>query len=239
MIRYFPTILCRAFLHFCLFGEVTDDMLLSSFLKYLSNDESCLVSKALDNNECKVIDTEEFTELLEQFKCRTLVTEENVKTVIIEIARQELVQKTHIMAASWQKPFNDLRNEINFSSLENISTFYDSMEPSAKKVVGLFKDICPSTDAERDSLSFFKRYIRGLDTNLLKRLVKFLTGSDLMIVDSIGVLFTKPETNFARRPIAHTCTPCLELPSTYNNYCELREEFSNILQLTDWNINIV
>ena len=33
----------------------------------------------------------------------------------------------------------------------------------------------------------------------------------------------------AHRPIRHTCGYTLELPSTYANFCELREEFSDIL----------
>ena len=113
------------------------------------------------------------------------------------------------------------------------------MEPTTKKVVALFNDISPSDNAEQDALKFLKRYIRGLEPIMLKKLMKYLTDSEIMIVDSIGVLFTKPESNFSRRPIAHTCTPCIELASTYNNFCELREEFGSILQRTDWEIDIV
>ena len=235
---YFPTILCKAFLHFCLFGDVADDVLLSSFFKYLSQDESSVVSKALNGNDDNIIETEEFSDLLEQFKCRTLVNETNVKTVIIELARQELIQKTHLMSSSWKNPLAELKKEIQFSSPENISEFYDKLEPSTKKVVSLLK-ASPLSNGETESFNFFKRYIRGLDMILLKRLMKFLTGSELLVVDSIDVAFIKPETNFARRPIAHTCSPCLELPSNYNSYGELREEFSHILQLCDWEMNIV
>ena len=60
--------------------------------------------------------------------------------------------------------------------------------------------------------------------------MKFITGSDLLTVPSIDVTFIKYENEFSRRPIAHTCSPSLELPSTYNNFCELREEFTNILR---------
>lgn len=43
----------------------------------------------------------------------------------------------------------------------------------------------------------------------------------------------------ASRPIAHTCGPVLELPSTYTNYVELREEFANLLNNAKWEIDIV
>ena len=38
---------------------------------------------------------EEFQDFLEQFKCRSLVCKSNVKEVINELARQELIQKPH------------------------------------------------------------------------------------------------------------------------------------------------
>ena len=36
---------------------------------------------------------DEILDFLEQLRCRTLLTKENVKGVIIELARQELIQK--------------------------------------------------------------------------------------------------------------------------------------------------
>ena len=34
-------------------------------------------------------------------------------------------------------------------------------------------------------------------------------------------------------------SPSLELPSTYNNFCELSEEFTNILRQNKWEMSIV
>ena len=44
----------------------------------------------------------------------------------------------------------------------------------------------------------------------------------------------------SRRPVAHTCGPLLEIPSSYQSYNELPEEFSELLQHKEaWNFNIV
>ncbi|XP_057297111.1 uncharacterized protein LOC130626009 [Hydractinia symbiolongicarpus] len=112
---YFPISLSRAFLCFCLFGEVPEELLISSFLKYLSSDESQMMTKAIGKNEGEnVIHSDEFAEILEQFKCKTVVTESNVKSVIIELARQELVQKSHIIASCWEVAFSELKRSQNF-----------------------------------------------------------------------------------------------------------------------------
>ena len=237
--EYFPTFLSKAFLVFCLYSEVSDDLLVASFLNYLSTDERTMLQNLLKTKVSEILNSDEFLEFKEQFGCKTLVKAENLERVIIETARLELIQKSHLMASSWRTTFTELKKKAQFCSIEGITKFYDDLEPNAKKVINLFKEILPTTGAEREAFNFFKRYIRGLETPSLKKLVKFLTGSDIVIVESIDVIFTKPESSFERRPIAHTCAPCLELPSTYNSYCELREEFSNILNSNDWEIDIV
>lgn len=43
----------------------------------------------------------------------------------------------------------------------------------------------------------------------------------------------------ALRPIAQTCGPLLEIPSTYANYVEFREDFTNIFNRNNWEMDIV
>ena len=45
--RYFPVLLSEAFIMHCLFGEAPNDVLINSFLKYLSTSESEVVEAAL------------------------------------------------------------------------------------------------------------------------------------------------------------------------------------------------
>ena len=236
---YFPTFICKAFLIYCLFSDVSDDELMASFLNFLSNVERTMVKDALKTKDSEILKSDEFLEFLEQFGCRTLVNVENLQRLLIEIAKQEIIQKAHMMASSWQVSLIELKKMPSFSSVDAITKFYDDLEPTTQKVINLFKEILPTSAPEREAFSYLKRYIRGLDIHLMKKLLQFLTGSDILVVDSIDIIFTKPESSFERRPVAHTCAPCLELPSTYNSYCELREEFSNILSINNWEINII
>lgn len=83
-----------------------------------------------------------------------------------------------------------------------------------------------------------QRYIRGLDNGKLIQFIRFTTASDVLITNKLEVTFTKFECA-ACRPIAHTCGPLLELPSTYCNFVELREQFNNILEKDIWEMDIV
>ena len=51
-------------------------------------------------------------------------------------------------------------------------------------------------------------------------------------------IYYKPDNEFCRGPISHTCGPCSELPTTYNSFCELREEFYQVLQRNLWEFDI-
>ncbi len=60
----------------------------------------------------------------------------------------------------------------------------------------------------------------------------------MIAVDKIGVNYSNLE-GVARRPFAHICGLCLELPFSYQNFRELREEFQNILESNNWAFDIV
>ena len=238
-VDYFPTFLSKAVVCFCLFGtEVTEDIFLSSFKRYLSQIEEDLIESVIKSNELPE-DMEEFTEFLERFQCRSVVKKENVSKILLEIAKQELVQKPHLMIAAWKPIMQEkLKKLSQFNSMSAVLEMYEEFNPTPKKV--LHNLSCnPQTDAEKDALKFLQRYIRGLDTERLAKFLRFTTGMDVMGREKLHVSFLSSH-GLSSRPIAHTCAPLLELPTTYNNFVELREEFENILnQKISWDIDIV
>lgn len=240
MISYFPTFLSKAFMSYCLFGrEVPDSIIVESFMKYLSSSEEELVREYMtrDSFPDNIEDQEEFLDFLERFKCRTVVKKENINNIITEIGQQELMQKPHLMVATWQPILQKLKNYPHFQTLSALNVFYDNAKPTTKRILRLL-DANPSSDAERDAFRFLQQYVRGLDGNKVLQFLRFVTATDILISGKIQVTFIKSE-GAARRPIAHTCGPVLEIPSTYSNYCEFREEFNNILDQDSWEIDIV
>ncbi|XP_066918494.1 uncharacterized protein [Clytia hemisphaerica] len=236
-VGYFPILICKSFLSFILFGENEEEDLMKSFLNYVSNDEKTLLNEALITQDESFFQCDEMLDFLDQFKCRSLVNSTNVRTIILELARQELVQKPHIMAVCWKESFFALQQFDAFKTKVGIDALYNQLDPSVKKVLKLFE---PETkdDADRDCLSHLKRFVKGLDQPSLKRFLRFVTGSDLVIVDHIKISFIK-QGDFERRPIAHTCGPVLEISPTYSNFVELRKEFSDVLQSSYLSMDII
>ena len=95
------------------------------------------------------------------------------------------------------------------------------------------------SECKKQSLDHLKRYVRSLEGKALERFLHFLAGSDVITCEHITVEFNSLD-GIQRRPVVHTCGPMLELPTTYESYTELAEEFSNIMRSEQaWSFDIV
>ncbi len=53
-------------------------------------------------------------------------------------------------------------------------------------------------------------------------------GADVLTGKVISVPLVEPQSEFQRRPIAHTCGCVLEIPTTYVSYVELRNDVMSV-----------
>jgi hypothetical protein len=236
--KYFPISFSLVFVATCLFEEesLTNHDLLQSFRMYISDDERETFDKCL-NGELSP-DNDEVLELLSSYKCYRIPNAENIKLIFSELAHQELIQKPRYVVHCWGPLIQTLKSFPPFQSIEVLKKMYDEKWPSGRKVIKLLK-CAPANDAERQCLDHLKRYIKSLQGQSLTWFLQFTTGSDIIITEQIKVDFVCAQ-GFARRPIVHTCAPVLELPSTYQCYNDLPEEFSNILaDKLSWTFDII
>ena len=92
-LQFFPVKLNKAFLVATMFGEhsVSQEILLESFLAYLSNDERNLVKHALiDSLDSDQQD--EWIDFLDRFGCKRIPTQSECRDIIMEIAHKERIQ---------------------------------------------------------------------------------------------------------------------------------------------------
>ena len=147
-VSYFPTSLSKAFLCYCLFGnQVPDSMFVDSFTKYLSPVEEEFIVDIRKNQLPD--DEDELTDFLERFKCRRVVSTENLSQVIIEISKQELVQKPHLMISSLQPFVEQWKQYPQFQTISAVEGFYDSLKPTTKRVLSCLNST-PQSEGERE-----------------------------------------------------------------------------------------
>ena len=61
----------------------------------------------------------------------------------------------------------------------------------------------------------------------------------MLVKENITVRVVKAESTFARNPVGHTCGCVLDVPDSYMEVTELREEFNGILKSNIWVMDIV
>jgi hypothetical protein len=180
---------------------------MAELLKFVSIDEADTISECLSGN--MACNSDEIVDILSSYGARQRPNNDNVREIFIKLAHKEIIQKPNYITERWSAVLQPLK-EILTSSIDKI---YLKLEPTTRKVLGLLKDEPTSSD-ERAVFSYLKRFVRGLELTELKRFLIFTTGGDLMVCDSLKLNFMKGY-GLARRPVAHTCGPCLELPITY------------------------
>ena len=159
---------------------------------------------------------------------KIIVTKENFRDVIIEIAHKELVQKPRYIYAPdcWLDVLYPLK--FFLTSIDDLFQIYKSLYSTPSKVCKLIK-ADPQNSTERESLSYLKRWIcDGL---------RFSTGSDVILCEAIAVTFTLL-VGKCRRPIFHTCSSVIELPATYEDFCDFKEEWCGLMSNVDIEMGI-
>lgn len=227
--NFYPVQFASAFSIALIHGEnaVTPKILMDSFLHYLNKTDRDLIELAIGDNIKTDDDQDDLLDLLDRFGSKTIPNVEGRKPLFLQIAHKELIQKPKY---ALDKMSSETREKLSlfFPEPSSIEQMYQEKVPTVKKVLKLITAL-PENNDQAEALKYFQQYVKAQENSTpLKKLLRFLTGSDAITVDKITLTFTNIE-GFTRRPIAHTCGPVLELPSTYRSYPELRSDFDNIL----------
>lgn len=225
-VKYFPVSIAPAFFVAIVLGEsaVTPEILKSSFMSFISKTERDVLEQALADAEH---DPDDLIELLDRFECRSLPKLDTLPSMILQIAHRIIIQEPKYAIDAVQRVGQHFLVSF-FPNTEQILSVFSSCEPTIPKVLGLLR-ANPVSKEENESLLYLKKFIRGRQKGELKKFLHFLTGSDMLCVEKIEVTFVVRH-GAGRAPTAHTCGPVLELPSTYVNYPDFRNEWESILQ---------
>ena len=207
-----------------------------SFSAYVTRDDRTVIDTCL-SEDCDPND-EDILEFLSMWKCCRVPTKENIEAIMFELAHQELVQKPRYVVHCWSPILMMLQDDQGFQTQEGVCEVYENKRPTAKKIMKLLKAET-SNETERQTLDHLKRYIRSLERKALERFLHYVSGSDSLTCDSIEITFTSL-SGLQRRPIVHTCGPTLEIPTTYESFTDLAEEFNNVMREEQaWSFDIV
>ncbi|KAJ8333768.1 hypothetical protein SKAU_G00410870 [Synaphobranchus kaupii] len=227
--QFFPVQLAPPFLTEALSLSCSDSNLLEAFFNYISATEKDVLTEALGN--FKGADMDELLSILSSHNCSVLPTEENLSSLVEEIAHKEMVQEPAFIIKCW-KPI--LRSIGQSMSSEGLKKILDDLKPKARNITKSIKFPGSMSPEEQTTSNHLLRFVRERDEKELGLFLRHCTGSDLFLSKTIKVTFTADQPQLTRAPLAHTCSCSLELASNYKDYADFRTEFISVLKSGVW-----
>ncbi|OWF51201.1 hypothetical protein KP79_PYT12980 [Mizuhopecten yessoensis] len=196
-VKYWHVQLAHSFAMHCIDSkeDVLPSDLLQDFHNYVSIPDKEVFQKAVEDFDS--VDMEDLLEALDMHNGKCSPTQENIKSILLEMAHKEIIQTPMFVCNCWKQVFNEM--DITTSILDEI---YSALNLSNKKVVGIlsFPD---DMDAHSTTVAMhLKRYVKSLDKQKLGLFMRYCTGSDLLTIDKITVEFTV----FARPATTSSCS---------------------------------
>ncbi len=211
--------------------EIPDDILLSSFLEYLSCYEADVVRKGLKASQFTAPLKDALLSLLSRFHCRKYPSPDNLKALLIDVARHEMMtvpmKALHYMHSGVPVAHRKFWDGFSVMELYDlISSINATPGQVIKSLVCKLKELNP---AQTRVFNFLLSFIGNMTTREeVHRFFRFVTGSSVAVGKNIRIIFNTL-SGAARRPIAYTCSCELELSVNYLSSIEFINEFKQIL----------
>lgn len=232
---FLPVQICFPVLAAILLGptiQIEDSLLCQSFINHLNYYDSSIIKEAFleqSRHQFSPNIHSRILALLAGFDSRKVPSPANLKSTLVCIARHEFLVKPlgAIYAINGGIPAQH-RSFWRDMKLECFLKVYLRATASVSSVLGIIIEP-PLMDASQSVVyGYLRKYVGNMKNSEVRDFLRFVTGSSALIVDEISVTFNGL-SGLSRRPVAHTCTPMLELPTTYETLVEFSQEFDALL----------
>ena len=169
---------------------------------------------------------EEILDILDDFKESTMPTPENFRSLLIKVAKSELVTKPYLPLLKLREGMGESWNGLRREELDVICHMCN---PTPQRVARYLKAVANDAQEQR-VVRWLKRYTRNLDDKMAVRFVRFCTASDVLIPGRNILVRFQTMTENAISPKARTCFLTLTVARNYRSYNQLRDNVDFFLR---------
>lgn len=229
----FPSLVC------CLMGtgtctSIPNLVFIEAFVDSLSGHDSAIFKEAFA--EIKAGKTTFSTTVqsalvstMSGYGCREVPKPTNLKTMILQASTYTfIIQPPAALVAIHSGVPQQHLSFWRGLGVTGLYSIYGAQSVSPAKVLKMFEDAVGTDANEEQILGYLRQYVGSMSTDELRRFLRFVTGSLVCLSCQIQVTFNNLK-GIARRPIAHTCQPSLELSLSYMTSPEFTSKFHAIL----------
>lgn len=235
ILGYIPVPLCKSVVMVTILDttNIDESTLIEDFLLFLDQDDARIVRKALtDFSSLSEEERDTLQDLFTRFDMGCLIQESTFREHFLKMARSELCLKPRSLCELIREGIPEIHYDRFWSQLtiDHLQILNDRLKPTAEKIIACLRpDESELNSQTRKVYGYFVDLISNLSQNDLEMLLQFITGQTCVPRRNITVNFSNL-SGIERRPIAHTCSFSIELPSTYESYEEFEAEFEMFLK---------
>ena len=212
--RVFPLTMCKATLKHFLGFKPSNAELKSCFLSYLPDAERKLF-------EGDTINQQGIIDILSESSVYDLPTRKNLDEIVVKAAKTSLIKKP---AWSFQAIIEGMGSFWKNVTPEMIDSLYEISLPTSQKILDSLDEDENSPQDGRIS-TWLRRYIRSSNQQKLKCFMRFISGSEVLLPNSVIKVVFENQPNDHLRPRTQTCFKILILGRQYSNFYEFEKNF--------------
>jgi hypothetical protein len=226
-----PLKLVEALLHQLVAGRVDENCLERSLLSMMTTSERRVIN---DANYGRNFDTARILEILAEYGVQTFPRPDNIKAIVLEVARAQLVRKPFYALTRMKEGMS-----ATFRSLvttDDIAAMYCVCVPTTRNVLDThYSD--PKYPEEAKTFRWLLRYVGELSKESASSLLRFATACETIIPGKRVKVEFETMSEVALRPRARTCFRILVLPKNYRTYMQLKRNIDcHIMKPEHWDL---
>ncbi|XP_071944322.1 uncharacterized protein [Antedon mediterranea] len=234
---FFPFKLAVPFLQYVMDATIINSnhpSMIPTFLELVADSEKIVLETALNN--FSDVDEEDLFDILDNYKVKRNATSDNIRAILQDAAHRTLIQGTSYISRCWHSVFVEhLKPVLHTMNIEDIC---QTAIPTTRRVIAALNLPQDASEEQRNTTKLLLKFIKSLSVDKLMTFMRYTTGANQMLGKKITVRYVQ-QSDFERRPVAHTCGCILELASSFKDYIEFRSEFSAVLENNIWVMDIV
>ncbi|XP_052809262.1 uncharacterized protein LOC128237720 [Mya arenaria] len=213
-----------------LFGDVSLEMLMQSWLATLGGYKRKLMTRMLAGGFTHD-DKDDLVDVFDRYHVKEMPNAGNVRRLAQRCASVMCVEQALY-------PLTIMRLErlrSSFDSIESLTNTLRSLRPDGRKIAAMITAEIANPQQKR-VVQFLRQFIKSAYDQLLRNFLRFCSGSDVVNFSNIYINFVHLR-GLARRVVAHTCSVTLDLPTSYNSYNEFSNELQQQLNSDFWEMD--
>ena len=208
----FPVQVAEAQIVQAMFGQVSEDCLVSSFLQLLPERERQILCEAQEKDG--PFPTDAIVDILSEYNVTSIPTAKSLPQIIKQVSRSEVIHKPFFLLEKIRQGMGNFWIDITKGEMEEI---YRQTTPNAANVTESL--YCVTSDKKEEQVAgWLVRYLKAADSKMLCRFLRFCTASDMVLPNKRIAVRFENMSEAAMRPKAMTCFCSLLLPKGYNSF---------------------